>query len=313
MNCMWIRGSLAALLSILVLSCSGTTVRTEGGVLVDSAWLALHAGDPGLLLFHSGDRDGYDSLHLPGARFLDPEAFYEEVDGVSVELPSLETLDSLLEVLEIGPGTTVVLYPQDRSYMNRTARVYFTLDYLGFGEQTKMLNGGLQAWNGVETETATVPGSGTQTGIHARPDSSRVVRATEVLALRGNARFRLLDARSFSEYLGEIDSATQVADGGHIEGALSLPYTNFLKDEESSFFLENDQLAAQFQDAGFRDNDQLVLYCGSGMRASVSYLVAAHLGLRPILYDGSMGDWEDRGLPLVEPVPPDMIQEKRDR
>jgi 3-mercaptopyruvate sulfurtransferase SseA len=35
-----------------------------------------------------------------------------------------------------------------------------------------------------------------------------------------------------------------------------------------------------------------------GMRASVVYFVARHLGYDTRLYDGSIVDWSQRGLPL---------------
>ena len=43
----------------------------------------------------------------------------------------------------------------------------------------------------------------------------------------------------------------------------------------------------------------LVSYCMVGMRASVTYLVARHLGYDARLYDGSIVDWTLRKLPTV--------------
>jgi 3-mercaptopyruvate sulfurtransferase SseA len=37
----------------------------------------------------------------------------------------------------------------------------------------------------------------------------------------------------------------------------------------------------------------------AGMRASVVYFVVRHLDLEARLYDGSIVDWSQRGLPVV--------------
>jgi 3-mercaptopyruvate sulfurtransferase SseA len=44
----------------------------------------------------------------------------------------------------------------------------------------------------------------------------------------------------------------------------------------------------------------LVSYCLVGMRASVAYFVARHLGYDARLYDGSIDDWTQRKLPAVK-------------
>ncbi|MCK4751357.1 MAG: hypothetical protein KAT15_30070, partial [Bacteroidales bacterium] len=51
------------------------------------------------------------------------------------------------------------------------------------------------------------------------------------------------------------------------------------------------------------DKEQTVIfYCGSGIRASVNYLVSVHLGFKPMLYDGSYEEWEKLELPVIQPV-----------
>ena len=42
----------------------------------------------------------------------------------------------------------------------------------------------------------------------------------------------------------------------------------------------------------------VVSYCMVGMRASVIYFVARHLGFDAKMYDGSIVDWGQRKLPV---------------
>ena len=50
---------------------------------------------------------------------------------------------------------------------------------------------------------------------------------------------------------------------------------------------------------GANTTTPLVSYCMVGMRASVTYFVARHLGYDARLYDGSIVDWTRRKLPAV--------------
>ena len=58
----------------------------------------------------------------------------------------------------------------------------------------------------------------------------------------------------------------------------------------------------EFEKVGMDPDKTTVYYCGSGIRASVSYLIARHLGFPALLYDGSYQEWEKLALPLTSPV-----------
>ena len=45
-----------------------------------------------------------------------------------------------------------------------------------------------------------------------------------------------------------------------------------------------------------------LIYCNSGIRGSLNYLVAKHLGYPALLYDGSFEEWEELDLPFTGPV-----------
>jgi len=51
-----------------------------------------------------------------------------------------------------------------------------------------------------------------------------------------------------------------------------------------------DHLAELEQAAGGKDRP-IVVYCRTGVEASMTYFVLRYLGFRPALYDGSFVDW----------------------
>ncbi len=65
-------------------------------------------------------------------------------------------------------------------------------------------------------------------------------------------------------------------------------------------FLPADQLKARLEAAGVVSGRPLVAYCMVGMRASVVYFVARHLGYDVRLYDGSIVDWSRKNLPVTK-------------
>ena len=65
-----------------------------------------------------------------------------------------------------------------------------------------------------------------------------------------------------------------------------------------SQFLPEADLRNKLAAAGARAGVPVVSYCMVGMRASVTYFVARHLGFDAKMYDGSIVDWGQRKLPV---------------
>jgi thiosulfate/3-mercaptopyruvate sulfurtransferase len=105
----------------------------------------------------------------------------------------------------------------------------------------------------------------------------------------------LLDARAPDEYRGER-TETDLRPG-HIPGAANLDWQTLLVDGR---LRPRAELEAAFAAAGVSDGDEVVVYCRTGVRASVLYAVSRYLGHPTRLYDGSIADWSRRPeFPLV--------------
>jgi thiosulfate/3-mercaptopyruvate sulfurtransferase len=84
---------------------------------------------------------------------------------------------------------------------------------------------------------------------------------------------------------------------GHIPGSLSLPFSDVLDNE---FFLEPEALAATLERQGMLSAENVIVYCGGGIAATLDAFACKLLGQdRVSVYDGSMSEWvlsEDRTL-----------------
>ena len=299
------RSALLILLILLILiisACSGSKNGLETGVLVSTDWVQEQLGDPDLILLHSGTAELYDSIHIPGARLIDPYDFTIDSGMNRNEIPETDSLVELLRMVGVNKDSRIVLYHESARLLTRTARVYLTLDHLGLGGQSFVMNGGLPSWQEENRELS-----------HELPRISRgdlslpdlkdvIVEPGEIEEHRWDDQWIILDSRTDEEYNGTRASDDEPAEGGHIEGAYFLPYQDLLFYDQDHLYRPDDELAQLFKKAGMDPEKQSVVYCGSGVRASAAYLAARHLGYHVLLYDSSYEEWSELDLPLTGPV-----------
>jgi len=249
----------------------------------------------GVALLHVGERADYQAGHIPGARFLPYEAISTpHGDGLMLELPSATKLDSLFESLGVSDGTRIVLY-WARDWYSPTTRVFLTLDYLGLGERTSILDGGFAAWTSSGGPVTTEVPPPVRGSLTVTPRADVVVDAKAVRAAVGDARTAIIDARDQRFYTGEAERMH--AREGHVPGSKNLPFNTLLDDRGA--FKSRATLAAMLDAAGATQNKRTIAYCHIGQQATVVYFAARLLGRDVRLYDGSWDEWSQRSeLPI---------------
>jgi len=285
-----------ALVPRFAFSQSAAPVTPAAPLVVDANWLAQHLKDRDLVLLHSGPQKDYDSGHIPGARHIQmsdvirPMAHTDESE-IMVELPDVAQLRSKLATFGISDDSRIVIYFSSDQVVSATTRIVFTLDYLGLGDHTSLLNGGLPGWvaagKPVTTEAPTfAPGK-----LTARPVKNMVVDADLVKTIGQHQGYKLVDARAATFFNGTEPTYKK---NGHIPGAVNIPFTNLVDDKLN---IDRDHVAEQFRKAGIKPGETVVAYCHIGMQATVVMLGARLLGNPVLLYDGAFEDWakNDRG------------------
>ena len=189
------------------------------------------------------------------------------------------------------------------------ARGYFTLDYLGHGDNAALLDGGLEQWIAESRSTSKEEAHAARAHFTPRiqPDilvSTAQMRELSLRASEGSQDYVLLDARPETEYDGIVNSEA-VPKAGHIAGSQSLYWRNLIRSGANPQLLDVDQLQRQFMRAGATPGESVVTYCRTGMQSSFTYFVAKYLGYRAAMYDGSVYEWvHAAGNELVvSPVP----------
>jgi thiosulfate/3-mercaptopyruvate sulfurtransferase len=267
-------------------------------MIVSASWLASHLKDPNLVLLHVGARDAYDAAHIPGARFISTaDISLPRAEGaLTLELPPVEALKAAFENLGVSDGSRIIVYFGD-DWVTPTARVYFTLDYLGFGDRASMLDGGMRAWKaGGNPVTAEVPAV-TKGKMTPKPRTDLIVDAAWVKAHLDQAKVAIIDARD-QEFYDGTQAGNQMR-AGHIPSAKSIPFGKLVAEPQLTF-VDAKAMRQLFQAADAGAGDTVVSYCHIGQQASLAYFAARYLGYYVRLYDGSFQDWSKRtDLPVV--------------
>ena len=269
-------------------------------LLVSAAWLAERLDDPAIVVVHvAGSRSDYDRAHVPGARFLAYESFVAEGgdhgQGLATELPTHDRLVESLEAIGVSSGSRIVLYG---SRAPITARLFMTLDYLGLGGRTSVLDGGLAAWRKDGRPVSREAPRVTRGTLKVAPRADVVVDAAWLVANQGDQALRVLDARTSDFYTGSAPADMHSPRPGHIPGAVNIPFVSLVAGDGT--FEDRATLAAMFQQKGVAPGSRVVTYCHIGQQGSLLYFVARHLGYDARLYDGSFEDWSRRTeLPVV--------------
>ncbi len=276
---------------------AGTTPKVRSSMIVTTEWLAKHLNDKSLVLLQVGDRKEYDAAHLPGAQFIQTsDISTPRGQGLNLELPAVEQLKATFEKLGISNNSRIIVY-FSKDWVTPTSRVYFTLDYLGLGDRTSILDGGLPAWVAEKRPVTTEVSAPKPSKLTPRPNPKLVVDSAWVSANLNRPNVAILDARNSEFYTGA--QAGNMPRAGHIPRAKNIPFGSLVEDANNKF-KSPEALRQLFANGGVKGDHTIATYCHIGQQATLLYFVARYLGYDARLYDGSFQDWSNRKELSVE-------------
>jgi thiosulfate/3-mercaptopyruvate sulfurtransferase len=261
--------------------------------LVETEWVAEHLTDPKVRIAES-DEDYllYDTGHIPGAVKID--WFTTLQHPLRRDFLTKDAFEKLCSELGIAKDTTVVFYGDKSNWFACYALWLF--EYYGH-HNTRIMNGGRLKWEKegrpLTREVPRYPRTDYQA---SDPDASIRAFRDQVMAAV-EAHRPLVDVRSPQEYSGELihmpnypqEGATR---GGHIPGAVNLPWSLAVNPEDGTFKSATD-LQRIYQEKGILPKDEIIAYCRIGERSSLTWFVLKYLlGYSQVRnYDGSWTEW----------------------
>lgn len=276
---------------------SSLSAQNAQPVLVTAEWLAERQADPGLRVFHveRGDRAPAEEF-IDGSARLDYYAFVAMTDGdLIAEMMPVDDMVRTLREAGVSSDSRVVLYGAGHV----PARIYMTLDYLGLGDRTSVVDGGLVAWKSAGHGTSDTPAQYAAGTFEADLQDDVLVDLEWVRSHLDDSGTAVIDARPEIEYTGERPG--EGLKPGHIPGAYNLYWEDLLESEDNPVLKSLEAVQARWDAADAQEGDVVVSYCYIGMRASFTYMISKHLGYDARFYDGSWNEWGARDdTPAVE-------------
>jgi len=246
----------------------------SGIVVIDCRWS----------LDGSQGRTQYLQGHVPGAVFVDLDtelAGPPSPDGGRHPLPSPDVFAKAMVRAGVQDDVTVVAY--DTSGGAIASRLVWMLRVLG--HPAAVMDGGLAAWIGPleDGEVVAAPGR-----FPPRSWPSEAMADAHAVAGCLDDGGVVIDARAPERYLGEEEPIDPRA--GHVPGAVNLPFADTLQPDGG--LLPPAVLRQVFEAVGATQEQEAIVYCGSGVTACHDALAMEHAGLpRPRVFVGSWSAW----------------------
>ena len=286
---------------VLALSCG---LASAAGPIVDAAFVT-EAMQRGAIVWDVRNAQEYAEGHVPGAVSIGDAAQVLRDPNSEDFLPT-DKIEKILSAAGIDPAREIVVYGNRGAWNPYLVR--YAMQYFG-GTQAYVFHGGIDDWRAagkaVSTEAAKLP----PLALKLKTNGAVAVSTAQMVAQLKNPNVQIIDARTPGEFRGEDIRAIR---GGHIPGAVNIPYEMNWVDPETPGKLARKQVsnnggmslkpAAQLQAlySNLDPNKETIVYCQSGARASETAGVLEQLGFKNVkIYDSS---WLGYGNTLDAPA-----------
>ncbi len=242
----------------------------------------------------------YAAGHIPGALSA-PYGKWRGPASSPGQLPALDTLTSLVRSLGLGAGShaVVVSSGEDATDFGGSARVYWTLKYLGLSNLS-ILNGGLKAWAeaGLAQDKA-IP-EVAATAYVPTPRLDIIATQSDVQGQLDNPQTRLLDARPAKFFEGKVKAPTAKVPGT-IHNAVNLEYSKWFV-PGTAIFVSPEQARKIAAASLHTPADETISFCNTGHWAATDWFALSEVvGEKNVrLYPASLAEWtqSNEALPM---------------
>jgi thiosulfate/3-mercaptopyruvate sulfurtransferase len=267
-------------------------------VFISTDWLDAHLGDANLRVIDAswhlptttrkGDAE-FRKGHIPGAVFFNIDTIADTSTDLPHMLPSSRAFAEAMGELGLGDGMRFVIY--DSLGLFAAARVWWTLRAFG-AKDVFILEGGLPKWTHEGRPIEGGEANPKPAVFTPRLDASMVAGLADVKAALASGSAQVVDARSADRFAGRAPEPRAGLRGGHMPGALNLPFGELL---EHGQLKPKPALAETFAAHGVDLASPVLTTCGSGVTAAIVALAVEEAGGRVAgLYDGSWAEWGAR-------------------
>jgi thiosulfate/3-mercaptopyruvate sulfurtransferase len=280
------------LTAILAMVASAAAWAAGNPNIVDTDFVVAAQGR-GAIIWDVRAASDYKREHVPGAVNIGDAGAVLRDENTEDYLP-LPVVEKILGDGGIDPSKEIIVYGSKGN-----AFVYFglvTMQYFG-AKNAYLYHGGIEDWKAAGHAVSSEPTKLTPVTLKLRPTPGIMASTEEVVQRLSAPNVQIVDARTPKEYTAEDIRAIR---GGHIPGAVNIPYEQNWQDPDALKKLAARQ-SASTAGLALKPKDDLktlyskldpeketIVYCQSGVRASETATVLKDLGFRNVkVYDSS--------------------------
>src|SRR5262245_27204597 len=249
--------------------------------------------------------DAYAKGHIAGAISIGDAAKVLR-DENTEDFIATDRIEKILGAAGLDPNREIIVYGS-RGTWNPYFGLY-TLQYFG-GSNVRVYHEGIEGWTAAGRPISRDASQLPPVALKLEINPTAAVTTREMLARLNNPDVQIIDARTPQEFAGEDIRAIR---GGHIPGAINIPYEQNWVDPETSAKLArkvvNSNAGMSLKRTAdlkqlysrFDPHKETIVYCQSGARASETAGVLQELGFTNVkVYDSS---WLGYGNTLDAPA-----------
>lgn len=260
-----------------------STDYPNADLLVSAESLEKSIGASELVIIDARSAVAYAAGHIKGAINLVHNNFWIRGSGLK---PKAD-LETALGQAGITRDKTYVIYDDTTTSWGAAGRIFWMLEYLGCYD-LHILNGGWNLWVGENRTTETTANTLAATTFVASVDNALKATNESIINNIPGGRQVVIDARTDEEYLGW--QLYGEARGGHIPGAVNIPYAWFYKNDKT--VLSADDLKVLFESRGVTTDKIVTTNCTVGIRSGFVYFALRLMGYPTVSnYDASIVEW----------------------
>ena len=227
-------------------------------------------------------------------------------DANTEDFIATDRIEKVFGAAGLDPKRKIIVYGSRGTWMPYFG--LYTIRYFG-GANVRVYHEGIEGWTAAGHATSREPPTTAANVLKLEISPSVAITTSEVVARLDDPDVQIIDARTPQEFDGQDIRAIR---GGHIPGAVNIPYEQNWMDPETPAKLSRKQVTSNAGMslksvvdlkrlyARFDPNKETIVYCQSGARASETAGVLQELGFTKVkVYDSS---WLGYGNTLDAPA-----------
>lgn len=264
-------------------------------------WLKQNLDKNIVIIDARGDK-AYKGGHIPGAlpvswkqlSDMSPEFAHRDWGTVTDK----NILTNVISSLGITAQSEIIIYSDTHKGWGEDGRIFWTFKIAGLSK-LKILDGGIRHWKKQGGKLSKkIPYISPGNFIVKTLKLTTSIKTDDLIFNYDN--YKIIDARTEKEFKGAIKFREKR--GGHLPGAILLPYKGFL---DNGLLKPVDELKQMLQQKNIQQGDNIVTYCTGGIRSAYVQVVMEMLGFNHVQnYDESFWVWANDQDTSVEVVVP---------